>query len=398
MARVLRSCAALAAVLVVSVADAGRQVPGSDHLLLQASDAMLARARRRPPMRSRLVLADGQIAQTLQRSRMSPNDLANAVSGGLMAMKVAVTHLTMKPPQIGEGIRAMGKHLLLVVDPVRPLFNNTVEFEEFEREWMQFFEEVPEKVDSVQDKLERFAEEGRPDQLVLAMGEILATLCDGVVKFVPHETATEVVKYVDAVGDIFNAVGVSWVGFESGREVEAIEGLYFGIRAAVEQMVPEDIRNDDTFKLVIGTLDAVVADLSNTVMAFQKQMVEAAVCWKIQGSRQRKRPDVCPDGYLWNGEQFCLPKPSTQSASLISLEASAARILSWSLDQRPPSPHSSLALSVWRFVRRRWKRLVATISSAGAAFSPRSTSSATARSASPSLRRAAFVPMCPFSA
>merc|ERR1712226_666426 len=57
------------------------------------------------------------------------------------------------------------------------------------------------------------------------------------------------------------------------------------------------------------------------VLAFQKQIVEGAVCWKIQEFREKKRPSVCPDGFSWNGEQFCLP---TQSSSSSLLQSSAA--------------------------------------------------------------------------
>lgn len=287
---------------------------------------MLARARRRPPLAQRLVLADGQIAQSMQRSRMDPHELGGAIGGGIVAILEAVRHFTAVPPRIGEGIGALGKNLLRVVDPLREQFNNTAEFEDFQREWNQFFDDVPKLVDGVEEKITNFTENGRPDLLVLAIGDILVTLSDGVMKFVPHQTALEVVKYVDSVADILNAIGISWSGFESGQEIQAIEDLYYGLRAAVEQMIPEDLRKDETYKLVVGTLDGVVADLSDTVLSFQKHMVEGAVCWKVQGSRHRKRPHICPDGYLWNGERFCLPMPAGSTpSSFVSLEASTSR-------------------------------------------------------------------------
>jgi len=273
------------------------------------------------------VLADGQIAQALQRSRMDPHEVGGAVGGGIVAVLEAVKHFTAVPPRIGEGIGSLGKNLLRVVAPLRERFNNTAEFEDFEREWMKFFDDVPALVDGVEEKITQFTEDGRTDLLVLAIGDILVTLSDGVMKFVPHETALEVVKYVDSVGDVLTAIGTCWSGFESGEEIQAVEDLYYGLRAAVEQMIPEDLRNDETYKLVIGTLDGVVADLSDTVLSFKRHMVEGAVCWKVQGSRHRKRPHVCPDGYLWNGEMFCLPRPAgtPPGGSLLSLEASTSR-------------------------------------------------------------------------
>jgi len=316
----------LAALLRAAPA-AGRQPGASEHMLLQTTEArLMARAKQRPSVRLQLMQADSELASCLQRSRMEPLDLGKAVGSGLVAILEAVKHFTATPPKIGEGIAALGKNLLAVVDPLREKFNNTATFEDFEREWNKFFDDVPQLVDGVEQKIEKFTGDGRPDGLVLAIGDILTTLSDGVMKFVPHETALEIVRYVDAVGDILNAVGSSWIGFESGKEVQAIEDLYSGIRAAVEQMIPEAIRNDETYKTIVGALDAAVGDLSQTVLSYQKHMVEGAVCWKVQGARLRKRPHICPEGHLWNGEQLCIPKPSASpDPALISLEASTAR-------------------------------------------------------------------------
>jgi len=133
------------------------------------------------------------------------------------------------------------------------------------------------------------------------------------------------------VGDLMGAVGVSWSGFESGQEAQAIEELYFALRSVLDTVLPKDMQNDATYKMVIGTLDGVINGLSETVLGFQRQIVEGAVCYKIQEARQRKRPSVCPDGFYWNGEAFCLPKPTQelavmlQAASGVALEATAAR-------------------------------------------------------------------------
>merc|ERR1719333_1114811 len=89
-------------------------------------------------------------------------------------------------------------------------------------------------------------------------------------------------------------------------------------------MIPEAIRNDETYKTIVGALDAAVGDLSQTVLSYQKHMVEGAVCWKVQGARLRKRPHICPEGHLWNGEQLCIPRPSA-SPGAGGLDAAAGQ-------------------------------------------------------------------------
>merc|ERR1711966_158467 len=68
---------------------------------------------------------------------------------------------------------------------------------------------------------------------------------------------------------------------------------------------------------------------SETVLEFQRQIVEGAVCWKVQEARKKTRPSVCPEGFYWNGEAFCLPKPSQETAVMLQaaagLEGSVAR-------------------------------------------------------------------------
>lgn len=331
MASVTARAAILAALALPAVSNAAARGsckirPGlaGESMLLQTSEAkMLARASERPPLRIGLVQVDAQAAQCLQRSRLNPADLGTMVAGGLSAVVSSLPHFTAKPPRIGEGLNAMGQGLLWVVDPLRVHFNNTDTFQDFQREWLAFFDDIPEKVEGIQQQLDAYAEEGQPSVLMSAIGEILTSLSDGVVQFVPHATAQEVVKYVNAVSDILDAVGASWAGFQSGQTVQAVEDLYFALRVTVEGLVPESIRNDETYQIVIGALDGVVGDLSETALAYQRRMLEGNVCWKTQGARTRKRPHICPNDHSWDGQQFCIPH--TSPMGLIGLEASVSR-------------------------------------------------------------------------
>mmetsp|Transcript_61399 Transcript_61399/g.171655 ORF Transcript_61399/g.171655 Transcript_61399/m.171655 type:complete len:198 (+) Transcript_61399:659-1252(+) len=45
-------------------------------------------------------------------------------------------------------------------------------------------------------------------------------------------------------------------------------------------------------------------------MKYRQHVVEASVCWRFTASRERTRPQICPDDLVWNGEQFCFPRPA----------------------------------------------------------------------------------------
>jgi hypothetical protein len=235
---------------------------------------------------------------------------------GLAGVQEAVGHFISVPARIGHGISVLGLRLLEAVDaPVRAHYNDTAAYSDFASQWMQFFEDAPTTVEGIVVNLQGFHEEGRPELLMVALNNTLTALADGLVTFVPLETAQEVVMYVDALSDVLAATGTAWVGFESGQEAQAIEDLYFGLRSALDQLIPDVIQNDETYGIIIGTLDGVVGNLTEIVHSFQQQIVEGAACWKTLQRRQRRRPSVCPSGYRWNGEQFCLPFEPTPNAS-----------------------------------------------------------------------------------
>ncbi|CAK0868544.1 unnamed protein product [Prorocentrum cordatum] len=275
---------ATVALLLVAPGGAGRALPA-----LQADSSLLARStelrlRERaalsPPARLQLLRADAQIAQCLQRRRADPTQIAATVQQGLSAVMGAVKHFMMQPPEVEQGLDVLGKGLLEAIsEPIREQYSNATAYAAFEQEWMGFFETAVSTTPAVQGNITLFQEEGRPDAVIMAISDILWLLSEGVVRFVPHETAQEVAKYVDAVGDLLGAVGASWEGFGSGQEAQAIEDLYFALRGVLDQVLPEDLRNDETYKLVIGTLDGVIYSLSETVLDFQRQIVEGT--WKV---------------------------------------------------------------------------------------------------------------------
>jgi len=139
---------------------------------------------------------------------------------------------------------------------------------------------------------------------------------------------------------MLGAIGGSWTKFETGQEAVAIQDLYFAMRGVLDNVLPESVRNDETYNLIIGTIDNVMADLSKTVLEFQKQIAEGAVCWKVQENRPKQRPKVCQEGFYWNGEYFCLPAPTEQEASL--LETAVARKVDGAAQSKVPVPDGAM--------------------------------------------------------
>ena len=103
-----------------------------------------------------------------------------------------------------------------------------------------------------------------------------------------------------------------------------------------EQLRDGDILNIDVTCYVGGYH----GDLSETVLGFQRQIVEGAVCWKVQEQRPKQRPTVCQEGFYWNGEQFCLPKPTERNTS--RLETTGARKVDGAAQGKVPIPDGAM--------------------------------------------------------
>jgi len=342
----------LATMLLATLAGAGRVPAVSENMLLQTMELkMKARAAQQIPAKLQLIQADAHIAQCLQKRRADPSEIAATVQKGLNAVMLAIPHFMKQPAEVEKGLDVMGRELLEAVSgPIKQHYSESAAYASFEDEWMKFFDQAAVTAPSVQGNITLFQEEGRPEAVVAAISDVLTLLSDGIVKFVPSATAQEVARYVDAVSDLLGAVGASWSGFESGQEVRAIEDLYFALRGVLDQVLPEDLRNEETYKLIIGTLDGVIYNLSETVAGFQRQIVEGAVCWKVQEARSKKRPTICPEGFYWNGEQFCLPTPASETASMIQarrasaggLDGAAANKMDGSAAAKQPIPDGAM--------------------------------------------------------
>merc|ERR1719343_295583 len=112
----------------------------------------------------------------------------------------AVTHFMMEPPEVEQGLDVLGKGLLEAIsEPIQEEYSDEAAYAAFEQEWMNFFDTAASTSASVQGNITLFQEEGNPIAVTAAVSEILALLSDGVLTFVPHETAQEVAMYLGVV-------------------------------------------------------------------------------------------------------------------------------------------------------------------------------------------------------
>merc|ERR1719163_389545 len=146
---------------------------------------------------------------------------------------------------------------------------------------------------------------------------MLEAALEKVNSFLPAKVKKEVAKFGGIVTKTVNSVGESWAAFESGDGAKGAEAMYKGIKGNVDALLPEKLKNDKTYKAIMGTVDQVMGKLSETVMKFKKKMTESHVCIAKAKSRGRpKYPKVCPEGP--RGGKMFVSKGRCRSHSMAS--------------------------------------------------------------------------------
>eukprot|EP00929_Paragymnodinium_shiwhaense_P046608 TRINITY_DN23728_c0_g1_i2.p1 TRINITY_DN23728_c0_g1~~TRINITY_DN23728_c0_g1_i2.p1 ORF type:complete len:484 (+),score=90.63 TRINITY_DN23728_c0_g1_i2:76-1527(+) len=267
---------------------------------------------------SALQLRDQHLTNHIRTFSGDAANVARVIQQGITALIQAVSHFTASPPRVGDGILELGTELLSCVELLMPDAEVAGdEFQNFKSAWNEAFERIPGAAESIQADIELFIRDGDAPVLIRAIGSIIAEAGALVVSFLPPMTAVEVNKYLNAVVEAFETMGVSWAEFAAGRTVEGIEAIYWGLRSITDSIMPDSIKNNEVYNTIIGALDLVLGNLSKHILEYERRILESNVCWRTEKNRERQRPSQCPDGFIWDGQAECYP--GLAAASLIGL-------------------------------------------------------------------------------
>lgn len=276
--------------------------------LLQVNDveqALLHHAK--PPSLAVLAVVDVNCAQEIRKFHRGHGTVGQSLLLGVQAIQEAVDLFMQSPPDIAGGTSALATKLLLAVEKMLP--DNVTQgdnFASFRDAWMDTFGELPATVQAISKDIEAFEKDGEPHNIMNAVQTILTNATLALSRFVPEETSLEITRYVEAVIDVVDGIGNGLVAFASGDAPGAIESMYHGVRAAVNDLVPSDVQNDATYQTVLSLLDSTLGSISKHVLEYKQLIANSNVCWRGYVGREYERPSVCPTDYTWDGEQWCL--------------------------------------------------------------------------------------------
>lgn len=335
MASVMRLLGAVACSTVVPVT-AGATSAWTDELQLSSCDADTCRLNISPaavliPKEQLLIqrhvvehtadhrkqqLLDSVAADQVRMFSRDARNVAGALQKGFLAIKTSTEQFTATPPRVLQGFADLGKMLLVCVEMLLPsILKQSDKFQRFRNAWQNAFETIPDAIESIKSDIKLFIENGDGQFLVRAIASVFSDVGGVVVDFLPPKTAVEVNKYLDAIADTFDAMGSSWGDFADGKAVDGVESLYWGLRSVTDALVPDDVKNNEAYDTIVQTLDVVLGSLSKTVLEYERRIMEASVCWRVEEKRDKERPTICPDNYVWDGASECYPTSETSTTT-----------------------------------------------------------------------------------
>lgn len=238
---------------------------------------------------SDLQVRDQHLSNHIRAFSRDASNVARVIQMGITALISAVSHFTASPPRIGDGILELGTELLKCVELLMPESEvSGTEYQNFKAAWNEAFERIPGAAESIQADIELFIRDGDAPVLIRAIGSIIAEAGALVVSFLPPMTAVEVNKYLGAVVEAFETMGVSWAEFAAGRTVEGIEAIYWGLRSITDSIMPDSIKNNEVYNTIISALDLVLGNLSKHILEYERRILESNVCWRTEKNRDSR--------------------------------------------------------------------------------------------------------------
>jgi len=273
-----------------------------DIVLLQAHTSLLAS--------KSTVLSKSQgaaVAMRMKAYNQNPSSFASGIQCGIQAILSSTMAFSVEPPRIADGIMTLGEDLFKCIEMMMPPEQQNGYYGDFKSSWTNAFVTITDAAASIEADLELYAHNGHTPVLIRAISTIIGESGIVVSSFLPTDLREEVMKYLRAVVETLDAMGSSWDEFSKGNTVEGIEAIYWGLRGVTDSVMPDELRNDEVYNTIIGTLDFVLGNLSHHVLEYERLIMESSVCWRTEKMRGRERPPVCPENYVTDGAGMCYP-------------------------------------------------------------------------------------------
>lgn len=250
---------------------------------------------------------EAEVLAAQMRSFMrEPSNVGAALAAGLLAVHEALPLFTADPPQISKGFEQFGGSLLGAAALMIPAETMQTEaYAAFNETWSEVVASLPATVEGIAEDIESYKNDGDVQALVRVIGTAINELGSVATRLLPGPLDTQVIKFLGAVEDALEGFEGLIEAFTTGNTTGAIQTVYSGLRLAATELLPEEVVNEESFAAVVGALDSVFRDLSDTVLQYQQHLLESNVCWKDSMRRERVRPSHCPENYHWDGERWC---------------------------------------------------------------------------------------------
>jgi len=253
-------------------------------------------------------ISTAAVARHAQNFLKDAQKVAAALGRGLEGIKSAVHHFEAEPPAFLEGVTELGSALIESIDMVigEDAVASWPDYGAFCEAWLKGFQDAAKSVEDIKQGLERYAAEGNVNQLIAAISVILSKASDMVLNQVPGDLGKAISALVETLNKAFAGIGEALSDFEDGQMLDGLEALYWGLRNATDGLL--DVQDNAIFSSVLVALDTTVSDIAKDVLDFQQRLMSSGACWKSSLVRNKRRPNVCPEEYIWDGGRHCWPK------------------------------------------------------------------------------------------
>lgn len=169
---------------------------------------------------------------------------------------------------------------------------------------------------SIQAEVDSWGRDAKVEDIVHALSVVLGALAEAAQGSLLPETGLEVAKVLLGLRDGMSGAGEGILLLEEGDQLDGVRSVFDGLKSAVDDLVPGDMKNDDTYAAVVDGASGKLGGIITEILEHVRSVVTSVVCWKRTQMRDRSRPYMCDTGYSLAENQWCAPDPGTGGRTL----------------------------------------------------------------------------------